>query len=125
MAKELTEKQQAFIDALFSPECKGDPVKAKKAAGYSDNYPTRELVKSLKEEIMEAANDHFAHLAPRALMSLGNVLESPALLGTKEIIAAAKDILDRAGLVKTEKVDVNLGGGVLILPPKQSDEEEE
>jgi hypothetical protein len=35
MARNLTEKQQKFLDVLFE-EAKGDPVQAKKLAGYAD-----------------------------------------------------------------------------------------
>jgi aspartate 1-decarboxylase len=39
-------------------------------------------------------------------------------------MSAAKDLLDRAGLVKTEKVQVeNNTGGVMILPAKEREEE--
>lgn len=123
MAKDrlLTEKQQLFLDALFSDKCKGDPVKAKKEAGYSDNFPTKDILRSLKDEIMEAAVEHLHHIAPKAVMGLVGVLDNPSTPGAKETIAAAKELLDRAGIVKTEKVDVNVGGGVLLLPPKQED----
>jgi hypothetical protein len=35
-------------------------------------------------------------------------------------MAAAGQILDRAGVVKTEKVNVESSGGLFILPPKES-----
>jgi hypothetical protein len=34
---------------------------------------------------------------------------------------AAGQILDRAGIVKTEKVSVESTGGLFILPPKEND----
>jgi hypothetical protein len=37
---------------------------------------------------------------------------------------AAGQILDRAGLIKTERVAVESTGGLFILPPKNSDESE-
>ena len=40
-------------------------------------------------------------------------------MGAKNAIAAAKEVLDRTGLVKKEKVEVETnGGGMFILPPK-------
>jgi hypothetical protein len=35
---------------------------------------------------------------------------------------AAKEILDRAGVVKTERMEVQASGGLFILPPKDSDD---
>ena len=47
MARQLTEKQQKFLDVLFE-EARGNLVEAKKLAGYSDNISSTEIVKSLK-----------------------------------------------------------------------------
>jgi hypothetical protein len=49
----------------------------------------------------------------------------PTELGLREKLSAAKDLLDRVGLVKTEKVQVEAGNGLMILPPKEKDEPEE
>jgi hypothetical protein len=39
-------------------------------------------------------------------------------------MAAAKDLLDRAGLGKVDKVDVTSGGGgIFYLPPKEGKNE--
>ena len=46
MAKQLTEKQQRFLDVLFE-EAEGNPVKAKKLAGYSENNSTSAITASL------------------------------------------------------------------------------
>ena len=41
----------------------------------------------------------------------------------KEKMNAAKDLLDRAGLVKTDKVQVESTGGVVVLPAKENEDE--
>ena len=48
MARNLTDKQQRFLDVLFD-EANGDVVAAKKLAGYGDNSNTATIVESLKE----------------------------------------------------------------------------
>ena len=45
MARNLTEKQQKFLDVLFE-EAQGNPVTAKKLAGYSENNPTSAITSS-------------------------------------------------------------------------------
>ena len=46
-------------------------------------------------------------------------------MGARNSIAAAREILDRIGLVKKEQIEVtNKGGGMFILPPKSVDEME-
>ena len=53
MARELTMKQKVFLDVLFE-QAGGDMVQAKKIAGYADSSSTSEIIKGLKEEILEA-----------------------------------------------------------------------
>jgi hypothetical protein len=62
--------------------------------------------------------------APKAAVAMINAIDDPTELGLKEKMSAAKDLLDRAGLVKTEKVQVESStGGVMILPAKEREEE--
>ena len=124
MARNLTERQQKFLDVLFD-EAGGDVVRAKILAGYSENVSTTEIIKGIKEEIMERTQLYMARNAPRAAMSLVSGMVDPTELGLREKLSAAKDLLDRVGLVKTEKVQVEAGNGLMILPPKEKDEQEE
>ena len=51
------------------------------------------------------------------------VLDDPTALGARNQINAAKEVLDRTGLVKKEQVEVtNTGGAMFILPPKQGED---
>ena len=123
MARNLTENQQKFLEVLFD-EAGGDVVSAKKIAGYSENTPTRLIVESLKDEISEATRSYFSRTAPKAAMAMVSALSDPTELGIKDKMAAAKDLLDRAGLGKVEKVDVSSsGGGIFYLPPKEGKNE--
>jgi hypothetical protein len=121
MARELTEKQQAFLNALFN-EARGNPVQAKKLAGYADGVSTTSVMAPLKEEIAEKTRDFIATSGPTAVWSMMHVLENPTDLGNKEKMAAAKDFLDRAGFVKTEKVEVKSESPLFILPPKADED---
>lgn len=120
MKKELTEQQKKFLEVLFN-EAGGDLVAAKRLAGYSENYATSDLRKSLKDEIIEATKDYLSITAAKAAVSLGSALNDPTELGLKEKLNAAKDILDRAGIIKTEKIQVEASNGVMILPAKNAE----
>ena len=123
MARALTENQQRFLEVLFD-EAGGDVVAAKKLAGYSENTPTRLIVEALKDEIADATRTYFARTAPKAAMAMTHALYDPTELGIKDKMAAAKDLLDRAGLGKVDKVDVSSsGGGIFYLPPKEGKNE--
>lgn len=123
MARQYTPQQQLFLDVLFD-EAQGDFVTAKKLAGYSDNTPTRVIVESLKDEVTEATRLFLARSAPKAAMSLYNALVDPTELGLKDKLTASRDILDRVGVTKTEKIDLG-ASAVFILPPKNAVEDDE
>jgi hypothetical protein len=119
VSRNLNEKQQLFMQVLFD-EAQGDVVQAKKLAGYSDGTATRVVIEGLKDEIFEATKTYMSRLGPKAAVAYGSALMDPTQLGIKEKMAAAGQILDRAGVVKTEKVNVESSGGLFILPPKES-----
>ena len=117
MARQLTEKQQMLLNVLFE-EAAGDIVQAKKLAGYADSSSTMEIVKGIKEEILEATSMYMARNAPKAAMAMTHALYDPTELGIRDKMSAAKELLDRTGLVKTEKMQVEASGGVMLMPPK-------
>ena len=117
--KKLTEQQQTFINALFG-EANGNPKHAGEIAGYSpSSYPN--VVKSLKDIIIDRAEGVMAMHSPKAVMGLVNALDEDGMTPAANIrIEAAKQILDRVGIVNREKVDINaqVAHGIFILPPK-------
>ena len=123
MSRNLTEKQQKFLEVLFDG-AGGDVVQAKKLAGYGDGTSTTSIVESLKEEIGDRTRSYFARTAPKAAMAMVGALSDPTELGIRDKMSAAKDLLDRAGLGKVERVDVSSSsGGVFILPSKEGTNE--
>jgi hypothetical protein len=122
MAKELTEQHKRFLEVLFA-DAQGNINQAMKMAGFSDGYSRRQLTNYLKEEIIEATQLYIAMTAPKAAMAMIGAIDDPTELGLKEKMSAAKDLLDRAGLVKTDKVQVESGGGVMLLPVKEREED--
>ena len=112
----FTEKQEAFLEALMS-EARGNVRLAMDIAGYAKPQ-TAEAVGPLKEEIIERAST-VALNAPKAAFGIFDVLDDPGALGARNTIAAAREVLDRSGLVKKEQVEVTANaGGMFILPPK-------
>lgn len=113
----LTDKQSAFLQALFGP-AKGDPKRAKKLAGYSDATEVMELLHSLQEEIKDYTRKYLDGHTARAAVSIVELLDDPTTLGGREKLAAAKDLLDRTGFKPTDKVEVQAESPLFILPPK-------
>jgi len=116
--RELTEKQELFLAVLFE-EAEGDPVKAKLLAGYSPNVGTSSITASLADEIAELTRKFIAQSSTKAAFTMYKVMGDTDMLGAKEKMAAAKDLMDRAGFTKTEKIEVSSVDPVFILPAKK------
>jgi len=124
MAKELTEKQRKFLDVLFD-EANGDVTQAKLLAGYAPTSSTSDIVRGIKDEVLEATQMFMARNAPRAAVAMVSGINDPTELGMREKMTAAKELLDRTGLVKTEKMQVESTGGVMLMPVKNVQAEDE
>ena len=116
--KNLTEKQQKFLDCLV--EHNGNYKLAAKEAGYSGNH--YQVVRALKNEILDLTTDILANSAPEAAVRLVDIMrtDKPIPQITNKL-QAAQTILDRVGVTKTERIEVDhkTSGGVFILPAKK------
>ena len=122
--KEITDKQAAFLEALIG-EARGNIRAAMDIAGYSKMTKTSEVVSSLREEITERAGLMLAMNAPKAAFGIVGVLDDPSAMGARNSVAAAREILDRTGLIKKEQIEVKgAEGGIFILPPKKAGSDE-
>ena len=95
---------------------------AYEASGYKRGSKTA-VIRDLRTEIIELANITLATYAPKAAMKMGEVLDSDvAIPQVNAKLQAAQSILDRVGVVKETKmqVDHNVSGGIFILPSKES-----
>tara|TARA_R100000544_G_C2221631_1_gene57934 strand:+ start:1043 stop:1408 length:366 start_codon:yes stop_codon:yes gene_type:complete len=121
MARNLTEKQEMFLGFLFG-DARGNAMKAIKLSGYAEGTSSASILETLEAEIAERTKSLIATRGPQAAYSMLDVMENPTDLGNKEKMAAAKDLLDRAGFVKTEKVEVKAESPLFILPPKSNED---
>jgi len=119
---DLTDKQIAFLDALYG-EAEGDIRKAMDIAGYSKNTPESVVINALADEIIDRSKRVIAANTARATLKMIGVIKDPTSLGAEKALNAAKELLDRAGIVKKDKVEVSGDGsvGLFILPPKKQD----
>lgn len=116
-SRELTDKQQLFLDSLVETE--GDAKQAAALAGYSGGH--YQVLKSLKNEVLELTKDVLAHNAPKAAFKLLEIMSSDKPIPqASNKLNAAQSLLDRVGVSKSEKLDINLqtSGGIFIMPDK-------
>jgi len=117
--RDLTDKQQKFLDCLI--ETKGNLKLSAELAGYAGNH--YQVIRSLKHEIVELASDVLAREAPSAAFKLVEMMGSSTAVPQANVkLQAAQTILDRVGVTKKEKLDVNhtVTNSVFILPEKKT-----
>ena len=119
--RNLTESQEKFLNALFG-EARGNPKKAGELAGYSEHsYP--KVLRNLKQEIVSRAENYLATHSAKAATKMVDMLDEDGTTPHANIrMEAAKQILDRIGIAKKEKVDINVKAmhGLFILPSKDA-----
>ena len=117
----LTDKQKTFLSVLFG-EAQGDPRTAAEIAGYAPtSYP--KVVQGLKNQIIERAETVLAAHSPKAALSIANAIDDDGSMpGASIRMEAAKQILDRVGIIKREKIDIDakIAHGIFILPAKEA-----
>ena len=119
--KELTPKQEAFIDALIHNG--GNVSPAMRTAGYEQTSRAW-LVKSVSEEIVERTQNYLAAHGMKAASNLITALDEDGTTPKGELrLKAAESLLNRIGIGSRETVDHNVTAmhGVGILPNKQEE----
>ena len=117
--KSLTNTQEKFLDILFG-EAKGNPKNAGELAGYSEHSDPK-VLRNLKSEIVSRAETYLATHSAKAATKMVDMMDEDGTTPHANIrLEAAKQILDRIGIAKKEKLDVNLKAvqGLFILPAK-------
>ena len=79
-----------------------------------------EGVSSLGEEITERAGLMMAMNVPKAVFGIVDVLDDPSQLGARNAISEAREVLDRTGMAKKEKVEVTGQTGCVFIPPSKT-----
>ena len=124
--RSLTDSQEKFLDVLFG-EARGNPKKAGELAGYSEHsYP--KVVRNLKQEIISRAENYLATHSAKAASKMVDMLDEDGTTPHANIrMEAAKQILDRIGIVKKDQLDINMKAlhGIFILPAKDKLDEDQ
>lgn len=113
-SKQLTAKEQAFVDAYIRLDGKREAALIE--AGYKATYPSQYAFDLLRkphimQAILEQTGMKLVSSAPKALATLERLLDAKSDYVSLE---AAKDILDRSGFKPSEKHDHRISGDVSI-----------
>jgi len=115
--REYTPKQANFLKMLIKNGFQ-DALQCAKDAGYKKN--PWQLIYSLKEDIREISESLLIGSSPAAALTVTTIATSDKPMPNAATrLAAAKDVLDRSGVIKEEKhtIDHNVNG-IFLLPMK-------
>lgn len=118
---ELTDKQQLFLDTLFNEELNPDmcPKIARDVAGYVDNVSVTSIISGIKASLQDDMQSFFLSNSPAAAKKIISIMsdKNPSP-NSDRVLSAASQILDRAGVSKKDKqeVELKLPDGIVILP---------
>lgn len=116
--REYTPKQKKFLTLLVKNNFKNAKECAEKA-GYKSNH--WQLISSMKDEIKEISESLLLGATPEAALTITDIMASDKPIPNATArLQAAKEVLDRSGIVKTEQVNHNVTGGIFILPSKNT-----
>jgi len=118
--RNYTDKQESFLNALYDSKT-GDIRQAMDVAGYKQDAPSTFLLRSLSDEILEIATFMLTKNAPKAASKIVDIITSDTPIPqVNQKLQAAQTLLDRVGIVKEQKLNVehNVSGGIFIMPAK-------
>lgn len=126
--KELTAKQELFLEYLFNdPECSLNTYLAAQKAGYN-KVDHAKLVRSLKDEILERSVEQLALNAPKAVSRLIDAMdEDKSIPGAEIRLKAVEGVLDRIGIAKKQQMEVTSSeetSPIFFIPAKMQVVEE-
>ena len=120
--KTLSPKQEKLLQLYWDSGCSVNPLTLVDEAGYLSNGGYR-AVRGLKDEILALTEAKLMLHAPAAASLITEAIVSDLPIpGVKDRLAASFSLLDRLGLGKKDKVEVEhkVSGGLFILPAKDT-----
>lgn len=120
MSEDLTDKQKKFLELVFLPEYQDNFTKAAIAAGYSEGTHASDVLRSVSKQYIERLDYYLASKAAKAISKIDSVLDTPDAKGAKALLEASAMILDRIGVSKKERIEIEHKSvsGIFILPKK-------
>lgn len=126
---ELNYQDELFLEYLFDIEQNpaGNPEVAKQLAGFPEDETVAKILRRIKGEYQEEMQNYFLSISPKAATMLFDIaVGKRPVHNAQHVITACKDILDRAGVTKKDRqeIELTLPEGVIILPELNKDVEE-
>ena len=121
----LTEQQTTLLDLIYAeglPSSILEKAKeVKELAGYSAKTDVYQILRQLKDAILERNQEYMILDSSLSINALHDVVRTPTKPGNDQLIKAANSLLDRSGFGKkeTDVVEIKADKGIVILPAKR------
>lgn len=118
-------KQIEFFDNLI--ENGGNVPQAAESVGYTKPY-AYQLAKKYKDYLLDRVQGSiYLHSVRAAKVLVDSMTDDGSIPNSKLRMEAARDVLDRSGVVKTEKSEMKIDtpNGIFVLPAKKGDSDAE
>jgi hypothetical protein len=117
----LSDQDQLFLDCLFNKELNPsfDPQVAWTLAEYPSSDPLQKVIRRLKNEYQQEVQNYFLSITPFAAAKLNELaVGAKPIPNSDKVHKAATEILDRAGVTKKDKQEIEIStvDNILVLP---------
>lgn len=117
--EESAERHARFLDLVFDEGLSYN--EAAEQVGYAPRYGST-LARLLKDEIVDRIRTELAVKGPAAVRQVDQLLTDGTAPGSAIQLQMVRDLFDRIGVIKQEKVTVETNApSVIILPAKASE----
>jgi hypothetical protein len=123
--KKLTVLQQSLVEAYTDDDSptRFQKMASVRAAGYGTHIKWSQVFPGVKDAIIEQTKSILAEAGPQAASQLIKYITHPEDAGGREQLQAIQLLFDRIGVVKSEKIEVEVThNAVFVLPPKKEQE---
>lgn len=119
---DLSQRDEIFLNCLFDAENNPESCleRAREMAGFDKDESVAIILRRIKGDYQNEVQNYFLSMAPAAAKKLQEIAEgSVPILDKDKVTKACIEILDRAGVSKKEKQELEITApeGVVILPP--------
>lgn len=121
----LNERQIALIDAYTDEDSKTRFNKKQSliSAGYASSTQWKDVFPAVREAMLDRTKDILAEAGPSAAQQLIDYIMDPDATGGRDKLHAIQMLFDRIGVIKEERVEVEVTQNhVFVLPPKKPQE---
>lgn len=121
----LDDRQELFLELIFLPEYADNMKQAALDAGYAETYSVNAILSTdeMSKAIVQRLDKSLLATAVQCIPKIQTVMANPDMKGAKALLEAVSMVLDRTGLSKRERIEIEHKTIPIIfeIPTKKQD----